>query len=355
MGWLLANSHKLIKDILSFLEKEATDSLSCYLTDINCSIKLRWSANINSPLLQYFVDEPRAFLSRTPLNKLQSLIYSCISVNTTEVMDSFERKKKMINTRSLSPDHEHSSPKPIEDLFKAKIRHLLAIEILRNVCWRMSYIWHKDESSLKPLFLLAAENGIYGMVETILDAFPRAIKLHNDDLHSALHIAAMYRHEKIFSIALQKSAPKILNLTDKKEEVLFFRVAHNALQSRLDTGAGVVFRMQRELRWYKELEKIVSDQRKSKNNEGKTPIEVGYENKWILEMANSCIVGASLTIDFTAIMYIVSGPTKRKDAFIIAVLALIPIVSFGSLQLPSLINMMRSTYWHHPFFPSQLR
>lgn len=428
-------------------------------------------------LLDYFVNEPRAFQSTSPLNVLQSCIYSLTLVSTTEIMESFQREEMI--TSSLIPNDEKSISgklkvllrkkiwgiigKPVEDIRQAKIRHLLALEISKNLCWRLSYSWEKSPSLLKNIFLQSAENGIHKMVKAILHAYPPAIELRNDEGHSALDIAAMYRHEKVFRIAWKsRSSMGLLDLKDKdKKEALtntlsqsmvlmshkdlLFQVAYRPRQSRLETGTGIVFQMQRELRWFKELENLLPDQRKSKNKAKKTPIEVfkeehqdlvDYENNWMQGMANSCIVAGSLMItiafaaaitvpggnkddtglpffltgraykvfafsnalslifsvccvliflsiftsrhtindylyslpsklifgliflflsltslmvDFASIVYIVSGPSYKKNAFIIVALACLPVCLFVYLQMPSLANMIRSTYVHRHF------
>ncbi|GAA0143138.1 scaffold/adaptor protein [Lithospermum erythrorhizon] len=431
------------------------------------------------PLLTYFVNEPRSFPSRTPLNTFQSCIYSYISVYPTEDITSLVRKE-MARSDSLNFDPQQNISKifkvlfrllavllqllqvpikiweklvqPIKDVRRAKIEHQLTDRTLRYVCreirnhhltlncrrFNMRGV-HKsnyfDNSLVKSVFFLAAQNGIHEMVEQILEVFPEAIDSRNDEGLSALDLAAMYRHEKVFMIALEKGG--------QIQREMLFQVAENALQSLLDTGTRVVFQMQRELRWFKEMENLMPEQKHFKNEQGLTPIHVfrekhkelsDYETKWMTEMANSCIIGGSLIatvvfaasitvpggnnnssglpiflhntayhiysvantlslafsltsvliflsistarysvndylhslptriifglvflflavtlvmVDFIAIAYLVSGSGNERSNFIIAASACIPVAFFGYVQLPSFVNMIRSTFGFH--------
>ncbi|KAG9151133.1 hypothetical protein Leryth_002705 [Lithospermum erythrorhizon] len=229
------------------------------------------------PLLTYLVNEPRAFPSRTPLNMLQSWIYSYIVVHPTEDMTSFIIKEMM---RSESINFARKQPhakvfkvllkllqvpfkiweklvQPIKNVRRAKIEHQLTNRTLRYVCReiRNHHLTRKcrkyeirevnkadyfDNSLVQSVFFLAAQNGIHEMVESILEVFPEAIESRNDKGLSALDLAAMYRHEKVFEIALERGA-------QIRGEMLF-QVADNALQSLLDTGSRVVFRCNAESR-----------------------------------------------------------------------------------------------------------
>ncbi|KAG9137488.1 hypothetical protein Leryth_016780 [Lithospermum erythrorhizon] len=432
--------------------------------------ELEWHKMEN--LLTYFLNEPRAFPGRKSLNMLQSFLYSIIKVNPAKDMENLSTKE-MLKLAEVDFGSRSSTTnvlkgflvlldvpnkiweklvQPIEDARRAKMGHFLTKVALRNVCREMSNLhltdeerrnWLKDinksdfeESSVKPVFFSAAQNGIHEMVELILDEFPEAIDSRNENDHSVLDVAAMYRQEKVFMIALARGQ-------HIKGDMKLFQVAEYTLQSLLDSGSQVVFQMQRELKWFKEMEKLMPEQRTLKNAEGRTPIEVfkekhqkliDYENKWMLEMAHSCIVGGSLIativfaasitvpggnnsssgfpiflnvsayqvftianglsltfsltsvlvflsiftarysvndylyslpsriifglmflflavtllmVDFTAIMYLVSGPENRRNVFIVAGSACIPVGFFTYLQVPSLANMIKSTFSNH--------
>ncbi|KAG9148790.1 hypothetical protein Leryth_018103 [Lithospermum erythrorhizon] len=221
------------------------------------------------PLLTYFVNEPRAFPSRTPLNMLQSCIYSYIEVYPTEDMTGFIRKE-MARSESLNFARKRRIAKvfkvllkllkvpvklweklvqPIKNIRRAKIEHQLTDRTLRYVCReiRNHHLTHKsrkyeirevkksdyfDNSLVKTVFFLAAQNGIHEMVESILEVFPEALETRNEKGLSALDLAAMYRHEMVFEILLERGG-------QIKGDMLF-QVADNALQSLLDTGSEVI-------------------------------------------------------------------------------------------------------------------
>ncbi|KAK4730523.1 hypothetical protein R3W88_023511 [Solanum pinnatisectum] len=134
---------------------------------------------------------------------------------------------------------------------------------------------------------------------------------------SIIHVAVLYREEKVFNLIHQIGAMKSLliqkidangnnilhlagrlglsNTFDSKEKIMppsFLRVSGAALQ------------MQREILWFKEVEKLVPPfLLKVKNLDEKTPRELFTEEhkqllkdgeKWMKDTANSCMLVASL-------------------------------------------------------------
>ncbi|GMP94007.1 hypothetical protein CsSME_00043623 [Camellia sinensis var. sinensis] len=49
-----------------------------------------------------------------------------------------------------------------------------------------------------------AKNGIHEIVEEILVVVPEAISCVDEEEHSALHLAVMYRHEHVFNFIIQQ-------------------------------------------------------------------------------------------------------------------------------------------------------
>ncbi|THG18974.1 hypothetical protein TEA_005117 [Camellia sinensis var. sinensis] len=218
--------------------------------------------------------------------------------------------------------------------------HHQAIHLVKRICREVIGLDNTKASSILRLpFLLAAQYGIHEIVKEILDSFPDAITFVDEENHTAFHLAVMYRHEKVFKVMHQRSGQyKFLLslLPDNDGNNMLHLVGYKARQQRLDFSSGAVLQMQRELQWFKVVEKFVLPQeRKSKNCDGKTPLQIfieehkelmAYEGQWMMGKATSCTVAASLiaTVVFAAAITVPGGSTvdgfpifSKKKAFIV--------------------------------------
>ncbi|XP_022852855.1 ankyrin repeat-containing protein ITN1-like, partial [Olea europaea var. sylvestris] len=212
---------------------------------------------------------------------------------------------------------------PLKRIRHRKFMHHQALELVKCVCSEIKSLDNtKANSILTGPFLLGAQNGINEIVKEILESFPHAITFLDEENHSVFHLAVMYRHEKIFKIVHQQSGQYKMSLSlllDNRRNNILHLVGYKACHDRLDLNPGAVLQMQRELQWYREVEKFVLPQeRKSKNSDGKTPLTIfneehremaAYETQWIISMATSCTVAASLiaTVAFAAAITVPGG------------------------------------------------
>ncbi|KAL0010119.1 hypothetical protein SO802_005227, partial [Lithocarpus litseifolius] len=120
------------------------------------------------------------------------------------------------------------------------------------------------------------------------------------------HIAIEKRYENIFNLFYELGPIKDL-IADKKDgggNNMLHLVARMAPQEKLNAISGAALQMQRELLWFKEVEKVVSPTFKEmKNNEEETPyvlFEKSHETlrkegeEWMRNTANSSMVVATL-------------------------------------------------------------
>ncbi|CAL5438441.1 unnamed protein product [Camellia sinensis] len=233
-----------------------------------------------------------------------------------------------------------TSVPPINRIGQTKLMHHQAIHLVKRICREVIGLDNTKASSILRLpFLLAAQYGIHEIVKEILDSFPDAIMFIDEENHTAFHLAVMYRHEKVFKVMHQRSGQYKLLLSllpDNDRNNMLHLVGYKARQQRLDFSSGAVLQMQRELQWFKVVEKFVLPQeRKSKNCDGKTPLQIfieehkelmAYEGQWMMGMATSCTVAASLiaTVVFAAAITVPGGSTvdgfpifSQKKAFIV--------------------------------------
>ncbi|KAL2473934.1 Ankyrin repeat family protein [Forsythia ovata] len=185
----------------------------------------------------------------------------------------------------------------------------------------------------------AAKIGNVEFLTLLTQSYPDLIWKINSDTYSIFHIAVIYRQEKVFSLIYDTGAIKDLMMLYKDNKNLMMRhfkdengnnilhlAAKLALPSRLNIVSGAALQMQRELLWFKEVEKIVlPSDIKMKNNEGKTPEELfSDEHKklreagedWMKDTATSCMVVAALiaTVAFAAAFTVPGGNNDETGA-----------------------------------------
>ncbi|EPS64453.1 hypothetical protein M569_10326, partial [Genlisea aurea] len=252
--------------------------------------KLAWETDEVSPPLELLAMDSSAFRSGANFNLWKSLLYSL---------------------------------PPLKRIRVSKAMHCQAVELVKRVCEETKSLDTAEASSLLTgPFLLGARNGIHEMVKEILDSFPHAITFVDDENHSVFHLAVLYRHEKIFKLVHQQSGQYKMAMSlllDNKKNNILHLVGHRQYQDRLELAPGAVLQMQRELQWYKEVEKfVIPQERKSKNASGKMPLTVFHEEhrelisnetQWMIGMATSCSVAASLiaTVAFAAAITVPGG------------------------------------------------
>ncbi|XP_073033615.1 uncharacterized protein [Primulina eburnea] len=174
---------------------------------------------------------------------------------------------------------------------------------------------------LQRLCLSAASSGNSEIVEEILEYFPHAIWSIDPMGHNIFLLAVINRRENVFNLLYQMSEHKKLatQLTDNEGNNIWHLVGKLAPPAQLNLVSGAALQMQRELQWYKEVEKYVTpDSKDRKNSKLRTPpVEFSEEHKdlvkegekWMKDTANSCTVAAALiaTIAFAASITVPGG------------------------------------------------
>nr|GMC50082.1 protein ACCELERATED CELL DEATH 6-like [Ipomoea batatas] len=310
-------------------------------------------ATLRSPAgntaLRVIAGKPSAFPSGIRLNVWQRLIYSCIPVKFGNVYSPAKigdmenpaagNQSSMLICRWVHFFREFGSSgckkcheatwEFIEWLvpyFKSvrdtRLMHRQTLQLIKRLCAEVAGL---DYSSAASIFdgpiLLAAVSGISELVEEILESFPPAIWSRNQEGHNIFLLAVENRRENIFNILYQMSEHKQLatQLRDVKRNNILHLAGKRAPPARLSLVSGAALQMQRELQWYKEVEKyVLPDSKDARNSNGRTPsVEFSVEHKdlvkegekWMKDTANSCTVSATLiaTIGFAASITVPGG------------------------------------------------
>ncbi|RDX67198.1 Ankyrin repeat-containing protein ITN1, partial [Mucuna pruriens] len=214
---------------------------------------------------------------------------------------------------------------------KKKILNAQALKLVQHL-WELivssEEIQHGDliKSPLsRPLFI-AAEFGIPEIVIEILYSYPDLLWKVDGQNRSLFHIAIMYRQEKIFNLIYDIGAHKdlITSYRDNKNHNILHLAGKLAPSDQLHVVSGAALQMQRELLWFKEVEKIIQPLLKEiKDSEGRTPQMLFTEEhkglakegeKWLKNTASSCMLVATLitTVMFAAIFTVPGGNNNNN-------------------------------------------
>ncbi|CAA2966409.1 ankyrin repeat-containing At5g02620-like [Olea europaea subsp. europaea] len=176
------------------------------------------------------------------------------------------------------------------------------------------------------IFHDAAKIGNVEFLTLLTHSYPDLIWEVNEEKHSIFHVAVINRQEKVFSLIYQTGANKdlITLLNDGEKNNILHLAGERAPPSRLNIVSGAALQMQRELLWFKAVEKIVlPSYLQMKNKDGQTPRELfalKHETlredgeKWMKKTATSCMVVATLiaTVVFAAAFTVPGGYKEEK-------------------------------------------
>ncbi|GJZ91979.1 ankyrin repeat-containing protein, partial [Tanacetum coccineum] len=173
------------------------------------------------------------------------------------------------------------------------------------------------------MLFVAAEMGNTTFVVELLRAYPDLIRNVNDDNRTIFHIAIMHRHQDIHNLLYEIGSVKdlITAIKDKDGNNMLHLVGMTSVKMRPETSEAALL-MQRELLWFREVEKIVPPYyKKRKNNAGQTPYELFANNnhdvishglKWMKD----CMVVATLIVTVAfAVAFTVPGGYQQDNGF----------------------------------------
>ncbi|GMP22318.1 hypothetical protein CsSME_00000390 [Camellia sinensis var. sinensis] len=153
--------------------------------------------------------------------------------------------------------------------------HNQALELVKFLCNVLcDEIADSNNSKAKKIFELAlfqaTSLGIIEIVEEILKSYPDAIYLVNEDNPSIFHQATKCRHAKVFNLIHQvgESRTIFLSQSDKLKNNALHLAGKLAPQQQLNLKAGAALQMQRELQWFKKVEKLAPQRSQEERNGG---------------------------------------------------------------------------------------
>ncbi|KAI7726745.1 hypothetical protein M8C21_026650 [Ambrosia artemisiifolia] len=264
--------------------------------------------------LQVLATKPHVFPSGSQLRFYQLLIYTCIHVNLEKTsghrLASFVSKFILL----IAPC--------AKDIYNMKLKHAQTLKLVEQMC---SVVIEKGSHAIAWEVLgtavsTAVKNGIYELIKICVETYPDILWYEDEGFYLLLS-AVRYRQEKVFNLVYQMTGHKVFAATvhNPNGDNPLHIAARLSPLPRLKTVSGAALQMQRELQWFKEVEKHVEPLYKDAlNKDHKTPRAVfTEEHKDLLEegeawmkdtSSSSTVVGALVvTMAFAAAFTVPGG------------------------------------------------
>ncbi|KAF5470104.1 hypothetical protein F2P56_010646 [Juglans regia] len=298
-----------------------------------------------------------SFPSGIQLGFCKQRIYSCmrisfappisdtrLNVSNGEQRQSNQEDQNIISVLSRSCAVGVLNFFGITQLYEMKKIHDQYNELLSHMCEVISSQTDRQlkDGRVYSAISRAAQNGISEFVSEMLKTDLRFIWVCDEDERNIFMLAVLHRQEKIFSILYDDTIMGKYNAMKCLLDVDGNNILHMAgmieHSTRVNQIPGAALQMQRELQWFKEVERIVHPKDKETTNEdGLTPRQLftkKHENmmekgeKWMKDTARSCtVVGALIVTIMFAAAFTIPG-----------------VVFFSWIQFPILKDMIISTY-----------
>ncbi|MED6205437.1 hypothetical protein PIB30_017662 [Stylosanthes scabra] len=274
------------------------------------------------------------FQSGNKLGILQRCIYHCVPVQLdhlphgdlrnsygqTNHHQSYSGSKLWNAIQTLVPSIKH--------LRDVKLRQVFSVRLVEHICSQASTMsntqfWQSFVS--KDILFNATSCGIVEILRICFRFFPDLVWTHDPNEGYIAQVAIRNRQEKVFGLICKMPViSKILILAVDESLNTTSHLAARSAHSQLLSVSGAAFKMQKELQWFKKVEKMDHPLHKEvRNQDGKTAWQLFKEEhktlleeseKWIKDTSNSCSIVAALiaTVVFAAVLTVPGGNNQDK-------------------------------------------
>ncbi|XP_010490983.1 PREDICTED: uncharacterized protein LOC104768662 [Camelina sativa] len=271
--------------------------------------------------------KPDLFPGGCYLGPLTRFIYSWIQVKLPTLPEPSRSNKDHQNTLMRKLLKVLSKWTGIDEVYRLKVMHLQAKKLLRGISEETLALGLKERSETVDEALLFAVR--YGNVDFLVEMIKNNSELlwstRTSSSSTLFLLAVEFRQEKVFSLLYGLDDRKYLLLADKDCDGngVLHLAGFPSPPSKLSTVVGAPLQMQRELQWFKEVERIAPEIEKERvNTEEQTPIEIFTKEhqslreeaeKWMKDTAMSCSLVAALIVTVTfAAVFTVPGGTDEN-------------------------------------------
>ncbi|KAJ9672635.1 hypothetical protein PVL29_026027 [Vitis rotundifolia] len=292
--------------------------------------------------LTVLAKRPWAFRSGSRFNLCQLVIYHCVPVKLNHFLSqpnrggmenqvgSYELSTQMCCWTRLFKACRKANAifwelvgwlvPPIKHIQETKTMHSLTLQLLNHLCTEVLKDPRVGEI-FRQSFITGAKYGIPEILEEIIKSYPFALEYLDEDV---LKLAVLNRYEKIFNLICVAGMHRQLIIRtrgtgDSNKDNILHLAGKLAPPHQLSLVSGAALQMQRELHWFKEIEKYAPRAfSESENNKEKKPkmvfikkhkklIKEGEE--WMKGTTQSYTLAAGLiaTVVFAAAITIPGG------------------------------------------------
>ncbi|XP_056166703.1 uncharacterized protein LOC115693615 [Syzygium oleosum] len=252
------------------------------------------------------------FLSVNRLGVFGTLIFKCpyFPYSHPFITDSLQEDHTWLITCSFFP--------PIKRIHEVKLRYVAAVMLAKKVCEAISAMRTSEITEFfleRNLLGFATTKGNSDLVKLCIQSFPELIRIKpNGD--SLMTLAVKNRQERILSLFLKKSSNNELSLVpaptpEESEKMMLAAAKYDSHLEAVTYVSGAAFEMQRELQWFKAVEKWLFPNLRTFKHEGKSYWQIFTEEhqqllvqggEWVKNTAQSCMVVSTLiaTVLFAA-------------------------------------------------------
>ncbi|PWA65410.1 ankyrin repeat-containing domain, PGG domain protein [Artemisia annua] len=234
--------------------------------------------------------------------------------------DAFAPSEKNIVMRIIDP----VQPAAEEDTDAMKLLKI----IWKHVCEtknlnEIKNILKRPPEPFKPILFVAAERGNTRFIAEVLRMYPDLMFDKNENRHTIFHIAVMNRHQGIYNLMYEiGGVNNDICLECDKEGNYMHHLVGKTSKEMTAKMAGASLLMQRELLWFKEVEKIMpACLTEEKNIDDQTAYELfSKENEDLvssgLKWMKDCMVVATLIVTVAfAVAFTVPGGYRQETGF----------------------------------------
>lgn len=345
----------------------------------------------NLTLLRALALRAEDFPSGTKLGVWESCIYPFVGMDSTP---PWELVRSMVEDPVDDHGKEATSPafKWFRSLFETSIKILVpgvkriqaikmrqrcVIELVKVVCTQasnMNFIQACEFFTRTDILNVAIYYGVVEIISISLQYFPDLFWLPVARERNLLQAAIEMRQENVFNLLKDMNMSRSLALqSDGSKNTILHLAAKLAPPRQLSSISGSVLQMQRELQWFKEVEKLMPPMlnRNAQNHEKRTAWEVFTEEhkelvkkgeEWMKGTSNSCMVVATLiaTVAFAA-AFTVPGGNKEDtgipfflwtNSFMVFVVSNSGALFFSTTSLLMFLSILTARYAEEDFLRS---
>ncbi|ANM70924.1 Ankyrin repeat family protein [Arabidopsis thaliana] len=257
--------------------------------------------------------KPDLFPGDCYLGPLTRFIYSWIQVKLPTLPKPSHANKDHKNTLMRKLLKGLSKWTGIDEVYRLKVMHLQAKKLLLGISEETLTLGLKERSETVDEALLFAVR--YGNVDFLVEMIRNNSELlwstRTSSSSTLFLLAVEFRQEKVFNLLYGLDDRKYLLLADKDSDGngVLHLAGFPSPPSKLASVICAPLRMQRELQWFKEVERIAPEIEKERvNTEEQTPIEIFAKEhqglrqeaeKWMKDTAMSCSLVAALIVMVT--------------------------------------------------------